>query len=380
MAMAALRPRGVWPTVLLLTALAALAGCNRTFYREAADYEVRVLVDEKSHDPRWDLQNFSIEIDPRSRYAITHDPDFPPMPDDDPTSHQLMVQVDGKRGYSGWNDYGEMYDLENPWWREAIGQYAPLTEDGKVLLTLDNSVRIARLHSPDFQDQLETIYLSALDVSTERFRFDTQFAGGTGFGYTHIGPRRGVESDRLSLNSAAQTSRLLSSGGELLISFANNTVWEFLGPNRGLTTSLLTFNLVQPLLQNGGRAVALERLTLAERTLLANLRAMGSIDRGFTGPSCLELPVQADLNDAAVSLAPVSRGSLVRAPAVLRGWEMPPGLAADLRAGEEEAPAVDSLAAGSPTSAAISGCCSRCSRFTTSKPVWCSFAHSPCWA
>lgn len=286
MLMAALRPGLISRFALPLLMLAGLpaAGCNRTFYREGADLEVRVLVDEKSYDPRWDLPNFTIEMDPRSRYANVHDPDFPPMPIDDPASHEIMHCVDGKKGYTGWHDYGETTDLENPWWRESIGQYAQLTPDGKLFLTLEDAVRIARLHSPDYQEQLETIYLSALDVSTERFRFDTQFFGGAGLAYTHVGEQRaGGESNRLSLNSDAQVSRQLSAAGELLVGFANNTVWEFTGPNEGLTTSLINFSLVQPLLRAGGRAVALERLTIAERTLLANLRSMERYRQGFYG-------------------------------------------------------------------------------------------------
>src|SRR6185437_7116965 len=39
--------------------------------------------------------------------------------------------------------------------------------------------------------------------------------------------------------------------------------------------------LVQPLLRAGGRAVVLEQLTIAERTLLANLRAMMRYRQGF---------------------------------------------------------------------------------------------------
>lgn len=269
---------------LVASLLGSGAGCNRTFYREGADLEARVLVEEKSGDPRWGMPNFSIELDPRSRYANVHDPDFPPMPVDDPASHVLMHRIDGKKHYSGWHDSGETAILENPWWRESLGQYARITPDGKVFLTVDDAVRVARLHSPDYQEQLETIYLSALDVSTERFRFDTQFFGGTALGYQHIGQRRpGGESNTLSLGTDASISRRMSAAGELLVGFANDTVWEFTGPNQGFTTSLLNFSLVQPLLRAGGRAVALERLTIAERTLLANLRSMERFRQGFYG-------------------------------------------------------------------------------------------------
>ena len=76
-------------TALLLTSLTA--GCSRAKYRREADQEVTQLVAEKSYDPRWDEGPcFNINIDPRSRYYDPYDPDHPPMPQDDPDSHQFM--------------------------------------------------------------------------------------------------------------------------------------------------------------------------------------------------------------------------------------------------------------------------------------------------
>ncbi len=280
--------------------LTATSGCNRTFYRRRADEEVAVLVLEKSNDPRWDLRDFTIEVDPRSRYANVHDPDFPPMPPDDPASHQLMRWVDGKKGYSGWDDYGHVHDLESPFWRQCLGRYAEVTPDGKLVLRLEDSVRIARINSPDYQEQLETIYLSALDVSTERFRFDTQFFAGTTLAYEHLGRKRpGGEQNRLVWDTSANlddrlatagsppasataaAGRSLASAAELLVGFANTTIWEFTGTDSHITTSILNFSFVQPLLRAGGRAVGLEQLTLSERVLLANLRAFERYRHGF---------------------------------------------------------------------------------------------------
>ncbi len=58
-------------------------------------------------------------------------------------------------------------------------------------------------------------------------------------------------------------------------------VWQFAGPDQYSSISILNFNFVQPLLRLGGRAVALERLTIAERNLLGNLRAMQRYRQGF---------------------------------------------------------------------------------------------------
>lgn len=265
--------------MLSLTLCAALHGCNRTYYRNKADHEVAVLIDEKSNDPRWAYDNFTIRMDPRSRYEEVNDRDFPPMPPDDPASHEFMMRVDGKRGYSGWDEYGYTQDLPNPFWKDQLASYCTITDDGSILLRLEDALKLARIHSPDYQSQLETLYLSALDVSTERFRFDTQFFGGVAIRHVENGDR--LPSDRLNLDTNAQLTRRFASAGTLLADFANNTVWTLDNGTSTFTTSLLDFSIVQPLLRNGGRAIALETLTIVERTLLANLRAMQRWRKGF---------------------------------------------------------------------------------------------------
>ncbi len=57
--------------------------------------------------------------------------------------------------------------------------------------------------------------------------------------------------------------------------------WQLSGPDTQSATTLLDFSLVQPLLRGGGRDVVLERLTLAERTLLQNVRAFERYRTGF---------------------------------------------------------------------------------------------------
>ncbi|MEX2561289.1 MAG: hypothetical protein WD403_15305, partial [Pirellulales bacterium] len=272
--------------------LALLAGgCSRPFWRRQADAEAYCLVAEKSNDPRWDVPGFTINQDPRSRYFDPFDPDRPPMPSDDPASHQYMHCVDGKRGFRKWHANGDRINLENPRWRELLGEYAEFDEQGALRLDLPSAVGLTYLHSPTWQDQLETIYLSALDVSTERFRFDTQFFGGTATSFTHNGSQSpgarfiapGVTGDRNTLRQDTdfQIRRGFATGGTLLVDFANSFVWQFAGPNTNSTQSILNFNLIQPLLRAGGRAVALEQLTITERALLANLRALERYRHGL---------------------------------------------------------------------------------------------------
>jgi hypothetical protein len=166
----------------------------------------------------------------------------------------------------------------------------PLNEEGVLVLTGDEAVRQAFLHSPNYQRELEEVYLSALDVSFERFRFDTQFFAGYGIDYFATGKDRpgngGQSQSVLTLSTfpaqrGVRANRLFATGGELVVGLANSLVWQFSGPDDYQGRTLIDFSLVQPLLRNAGRARVLERLTRTERTLLYNVRSMERYRQAF---------------------------------------------------------------------------------------------------
>lgn len=286
---------------LSVATLVLSAGCTRTQHRIDADREAYCTIAERNHDPRWAQTDIGIELDPRSRYFDPYHPDCSPMPVDDPASHRYMHCVDGKTGWEHWDDHGVRAGLENPEWRIRLAEYTEIADDGAVKLDVDSALRLAYVHSPLHQQTLETLYLSSLDVTGERFRLDTQFFGGHTMAYSHqggvnpanivyvpaagryfiAGPFDGAESNRLNLSSDLQARRRFATAGELLVGFANSFVFEFAGGNVSLASSLANFSFIQPLLRGAGRDVALEQLTLSERRLLANLRAYSQFRQGF---------------------------------------------------------------------------------------------------
>lgn len=267
-------------TVCLLLSIAV--GCNRAHYRRQADEQAFALIGEKTNNALWDLQDYEIYVDPRSRMFDPFDPDVPPLPPDDPAAHELMHDVYGMKGYPGWHYSGETPFVENPSWYD----YLPADEQGVVRLNSRLAHQLGRLHSRNYQAELEELYLSALDVSFERFRFDSQvFAGYQLFSSWDGRNRRagGGESRTLftpATNSAGRSpnswtiQKSFATGGDFVAGFANSLLWQFSGPNDYSSVTLFDFSLVQPLLRGAGRDRILERLTLAERTLLANVRGM----------------------------------------------------------------------------------------------------------
>lgn len=256
------------------------SGCHRAYYRAQADQEAYCIIDEKVvHSAERPPEPLRIELDRRSRMFNPFDPDRPPMPVDDPRSHRYMHFVDGRRGYPLWHANGQTNAAESPdWW-----QFLPLDQDGVLSLDADTSVRLALLHSPTYQQQLETLYLSALDVSSERFRFDTQFFGGVGttLDVTNSSNPLVGSSTRAGLRPTAQMRRSFATGADLVVNFANSLVWELSGPNAQSASTMVDFTLIQPLLRGAGRDRVLERLTLSERRLLANVRTFERYRRSF---------------------------------------------------------------------------------------------------
>ncbi|HYO24802.1 MAG TPA: TolC family protein [Lacipirellulaceae bacterium] len=260
-------------------------GCSRAFYRQQADADAYCLVDPKAQVAGAAPETYRIEVDPRSRMYDPNDPDVEPMPPDDPLAHRYMEVVDRKKGAKLWNKLPRTAFVENPSWQEHL----PRNEQGEVLLDMRGAVELALLESPDYQSELEDLYLSALDVSFERFRFDTQFFGGSEIFVTADGRDRfgtGNSSTTLEVSplrpgNRLQARRLTATGGELVVGAANSLVWQFAGPNNYTSNTLFDFTFLQPLLRDGGRTVVLERLTIAERSLLANVRQMERYRRGF---------------------------------------------------------------------------------------------------
>jgi hypothetical protein len=254
-------------------------GCLPSFYRMDADQEAYSVIAEKAGNTHWGLMDYTIDVDPRSRMHDPYDPDSPPVPTDDPYSHALMHWVDCKDGYARWHFNGDTSYADNPNWLDFL----ELDEHGILVLNSASSYKLARLHSPSYQTQLETLYLSALDVTAQRFQFGSQFFGGYSTGYRSTGPlASGSSINQLDATTRGiQARRFFTSGASMVVNFANALVWEFSGPNTHSISSTIDFTFIQPLLRAAGRDVVLESLTQTERTLLGNVRQLDRYRRGF---------------------------------------------------------------------------------------------------
>ena len=265
----------------MIVALCTTLACHRSYYRRQADADATRLIEEKSLDPHWSIPGYTIEIDPASRMFDPFSQDHPPMPPDDPSAAEFMREVDGKPGFPHWHANGDTPYVANPEWRYML----PTDEEGKLVVDINMAVELALIHSPDYQRQLENLYLSALAVSLERFDFESQFFLPFNSTLTNSGRIRGGGSSVSNLSNdngaGSQLRKAGITGSSMIVSFANSILWQYSGGDTTVGFGSLSLELIQPLLRNAGRDVILESLTDAERGLLYNVRQLERFRRGY---------------------------------------------------------------------------------------------------
>ncbi|MFY9255020.1 MAG: TolC family protein [Fuerstiella sp.] len=258
--------------------LQTMTGCSRRFWREQAEADTYRAISEKQTDERWQLPRIDLAADSRSRFHDPYDPDCAPLPPDDPAAHAFMHQVSGREGYKGWHDMGDTVSVENPNW---LAPYTQLFTDNPVnshnqvnipRVNLRDSLELTYIHSREFQTQIENVYLSALDLTEQRFLLGARFhmtpagAGGVLFNSALTKDGRQARSTGLGV------TQLLPAGGQFSVDLLNTVTWN-LGSG-GVSATSLAWEVSQPLLRQAGRKIRLESLTQAERNLLYIVRNM----------------------------------------------------------------------------------------------------------
>lgn len=264
-------------SLVLVVSVVLVSGCSRAYHRESADAEVYNILAEKNQNPQWTVPRLDITPDPRSRFFDSADPDYPPLPPDDPAANRYMKAVYGMRGSKRWESFGQVEYLENPDWQRYLKGTEEATEGSLPVinnLTLTGAVELSLIHSRDYQTQLENLYLAALELTFERYRFDVRPLGFLGEPGTSLFYQNQPD-DQSNLGIGPTNigvSRLFGSGAQFVAEIANSTLWMFSGSNSTGTNTTLSYSLTQPLLAGAHREIVLEDLTQAERNVVYALR------------------------------------------------------------------------------------------------------------
>lgn len=264
---------------------ASSMGCSRSFWRKQADMDSYAAITEHLTDQRWLVPRIDINPDPRSRFYDPYDPDAAPLPPDDPAAHAYMHWVNGWEGYKCWHQFGDLMSVENPQWLaqfgmtpemidEKTGEYVtpvPKMED----VTLSQAVELAQIHNRDYQFEIENLFLSALDVTFERYQLGVRYLvngreinGGVSQTLVEGGGEGSFDIGNIGIQQT------LPWGTNIAAGLANTILWSFGSGGQSSSMSTLSFQIVQPLLNDAGRKVNLENLTQVERNLLYEARIL----------------------------------------------------------------------------------------------------------
>ena len=132
------------------------SGCTREFYREWANQDVSEAVFEKTRDPRWRMDIFSVEPPALSRFADPYDQEVPPAPPDDPAAealspvpqwpdNRLLVPAEG----TGYMDLLEYWRRDDEAKKRAAGpegarRMSPNTGNGPITAATRSPTRVSR--------------------------------------------------------------------------------------------------------------------------------------------------------------------------------------------------------------------------------------------
>jgi outer membrane protein TolC len=205
-------------------------GCSREHYKSEADKEVYNIIDSKWQD---DFGN-------KANYTISDAP---------PEANDLQIE-------------------------KAIP-----TEP----VSLAQAVAIATAYNREYQNQKESLYLTALDLTLRRHQYAPQWFGTIDSRYAKSTDDTGNNSEDTSIESSVgfDQTHLLAGGTLISTSLAINWVRFLTGDPRTSLGSVLSATAALPLLGAGAGKVELEQLTQAEREVLYRIRSFNRYRKTF---------------------------------------------------------------------------------------------------
>jgi hypothetical protein len=129
-------------------------------------------------------------------------------------------------------------------------------------IRLVDAVAIAAENNRDYQRQKEQVYLSALDLTFQRYQFENHYGVSSDYQWTSIdNPGDNGRTRQGSLTNTLSITRQLETGGLLVFDFTNSLLKNFTGitfSNGKDTTygSLMDITFSQPLLRGAGFTIA----------------------------------------------------------------------------------------------------------------------------
>jgi outer membrane protein TolC len=290
--------------LVLPVLIPTLSCCSADHHRRAADDEVRGIVDEKESGLFGRASGFTIEaaqdalrsqllyeleqLRAQRRERILDEvlPEEPagapeagePERDDGAASAEDAARARASTAAVAARLEARLQDVEARHGRDLVPfeVTAPPLLPRKVI-SLAASLEIASDNSRTYQDQKEQVYLTALDLTFQRYLFESRFGVTSSYDWSSFEDGTGGRQRDGSLATRFSLTQMLASGGVVVFDFTNSLLQRFTGIEFGngtnhSTSSAVDLSFSQPLLRGFGREIVTEPLVQAEREAAYRLR------------------------------------------------------------------------------------------------------------
>ena len=200
-------------------------------------------------------------------------------------SNQVVIDEDKLVDLSGFAINSDSFDF--------LDNEADSEVDARIV-SLNDALDLAFQHSKDFQTQKERLYLEALALTFDRYRYVPTFSAAAGGDYRWDSQDKfvqdmqaltGIENINTSESTFSNTSLgaryLLKSGGAVALNLTNNFTRFLTGDISEIGAGALIGSFTQPLLRDFGSDIETEALLQAERDLLYRLRDFTRFRKNF---------------------------------------------------------------------------------------------------
>ncbi|NCF94583.1 MAG: TolC family protein [Verrucomicrobiaceae bacterium] len=222
-----------YSTAILIAGSFAMVGCTTGFYRKKADKDVYEILQQVEEDIFGTSSEFSID-----------------------TKHS------GKKP----NDVAAQDILD------------ARSTNKTLVLPIDKALDYAVTHSREFQSEKESLYLTALNLTGEKHNFFPQFFANSRGTRSRLidGEQRGT------VNSDIGVSQALLTGANIGVAIANDLLRYYTGDPRESAASVISLDIMQPLLRGAGRKIAGERLKQSHRNVFYGVRDFAHFQNTFS--------------------------------------------------------------------------------------------------
>lgn len=207
-------------------------GCSTTYHHEKADSEAYAIIENAETAVLGEPTDFSI------------DTDFSALDPKDVEYNDILQQRLGEKD---------------------------------VQLTLSDALALAVSNSREYQSRKERLYLASLSLMRQRHEFGPRF-----FGDVEVAAKRSADGERYgTVTGQTGFTKLLKSGARVGATISNDLLQFFTGDPRRSATTVLSLDLVQPLLRGAGADIVAENLTQAERDVIYEVRDFAHFQKNF---------------------------------------------------------------------------------------------------